>query len=138
MKSICLYFQIHQPFRLKRYRFFNIGADHHYFDDANNEAIIKRIAKNSYIPANNAMLQMIKESNGEFKVAYSISGLALEQLEHYCPEVIDSFKKLAKTGCVEFLGETYAHSFPRWRVLPRSKSWSEAAARAWTAELVAA
>ena len=77
MKSICLYFQIHQPFRLKRYRFFNIGADHHYFDDANNEAIIKRIAKNSYIPANNAMLQMIKESNGEFKVAYSISGLAV-------------------------------------------------------------
>lgn len=115
MKSICLYFQIHQPFRLKRYRFFNIGADHHYFDDANNEAIIKRIAKNSYIPANNAMLQMIKESNGEFKVAYSISGLALEQLEHYCPEVIDSFKKLAKTGCVEFLGETYAHSFASLR-----------------------
>ena len=115
MKSICLYFQIHQPFRLKRYRFFNIGADHHYFDDANNEAIIKRIAKNSYIPANNAMLQMIKESNGEFKVAYSISGLALEQLEHYCPEVIDSFKKLAKTGCVEFLAETYAHSFASLR-----------------------
>ncbi|MBQ0155569.1 MAG: glycoside hydrolase family 57 protein [Bacteroidales bacterium] len=115
MKSICFYFQIHQPFRLKRYRFFNIGADHHYFDDANNEAIIKRIAQNSYIPANNAMLQMIKESKGAFKVAYSISGLALEQLEQYCPEVIDSFKKLAKTGCVEFLGETYAHSFASLR-----------------------
>ncbi len=115
MKSICFYFQIHQPFRLKRYRFFNIGADHHYFDDANNEAIIKRIAQNCYIPANNAMLQMIKESKGEFKAAFSISGLALEQLEQYCPEVIDSFKKLAKTGCVEFLGETYAHSFASLR-----------------------
>lgn len=116
MKSICFYFQIRQPFRLKRYRFFNIGADHHYFDDAKNEEIIKRIAQNSYIPANNAILQMIKESKGEFKVAYSISGLALEQLEQYCPEVIDSFKKLAKTGCVEFLGETYAHSFASLRI----------------------
>ncbi len=115
MKSICFYFQIHQPFRLKRYRFFNIGADHHYFDDANNEAIIKRIAQNCYIPANNAILQMIKESKGAFRIAYSISGLALEQLEQYCPEVIESFKKLAKTGSVEFLGETYAHSFASLR-----------------------
>ena len=110
MKSICFYFQIHQPFRLRRYRFFDIGNDHYYYDDYNNEEIIRRIAENCYLPANNLILQLIKENNGFFKVAYSISGIALEQLELYAPEVIDSFRELAKTGCVEFLGETYAHS----------------------------
>lgn len=110
MKSICFYFEIHQPFRLKRYRFFDIGADHYYYDDYNNQEIIDRVANNCYIPANNTILQMIKETNGAFKAAFSISGVALEQLELYAPEVIDSFKELAKTGCVEFLAETYAHS----------------------------
>lgn len=110
MKSICFYFQLHQPFRLRRYRFFDIGSDHYYYDSYNNEEIIKRIAEHSYLPANKTILQMIKESGGTFKVAYSISGIALEQLELYVPEVIDSFKELAKTGCVEFLAETYAHS----------------------------
>lgn len=111
MKTICLYFQIHQPYRLKRYRFFDIGADHYYYDDAKNQEILVRIAKNSYLPANETILSLIKKTKGAFKVAYSISGLALESMEQYCPEVIDSFKELAKTGCVEFLGETYAHSF---------------------------
>jgi alpha-amylase len=115
MKSICFYFQIHQPFRLRKYRFFDIGSDHYYYDDYNNEEIIRRIAEKCYLPANQTILQMIKDTNGKFKVAYSISGVALEQLELYVPEVIDSFKELAKTGCVEFLAETYAHSLSSLR-----------------------
>ena len=110
MKTICFYFQIHQPFRLKRYRFFDIGNDHYYYDDFNNEEIMHRIAHRSYIPANYTLLEMIKNSNGKFKIAFSISGVALEQFEIYVPEFIDSMKELAKTGCVEFLSETYAHS----------------------------
>lgn len=110
MRTICLYFQIHQPFRLKRYRFFDIGNTHYYYDDFNNEEIIKRIAQQSYLPATQTLLQMIKESNGEFKVAFSLSGLAIEQLEIYVPEFIDSMRELVKTGCVELLSETYAHS----------------------------
>jgi len=110
MKTICFYFQIHQPFRLKRYRFFDIGADHYYYDDFNNENILQRIANNSFLPANHTILEMIKANNGKFKVAFSISGVALDQLEIHAPEVIDSFRQLARTGCVEFLSETYAHS----------------------------
>lgn len=110
MKTICFYFQIHQPFRLKRYRFFDIGNDHYYYDDFQNEEIIRRIAEKTYLPANRAILDMIKSSGGKFKVAFSISGIALEQMEIYTPEVIDSFKELAQTGNVEFLAETYAHS----------------------------
>lgn len=110
MKSVCFYFQVHQPFRLRRYRFFDIGNDHYYYDDYNNEEIIKRMAERCYLPANKLILEMIKENNGAFKVAYSISGIALEQMELYVPEVVDSFRELAKTGCVEFLAETYAHS----------------------------
>ena len=110
MKTICFYFQVHQPFRLKRYRFFDIGRDHYYYDDFANEEIIHRIANRSFLKANNVLLDMIKESGNKFKVAFSISGVALEQMEIYVPEVIDSFKELAKTGCVEFLAETYSHS----------------------------
>ncbi len=110
MKTICFYFQIHQPFRLKRYRFFDIGNDHYYYDDFQNEEIIRRIAERCYLPANKTLLNMIKSSGGKFKVAFSISGIALEQMEVYVPEVIDSFKELAATGNVEFLAETYAHS----------------------------
>ncbi len=110
MKTICLYFQIHQPFRLKQYRFFNIGGDHYYYDDFANEDILQRIAEISYIPANKLMLDMIKENQGKFKVTFSISGLALEQLVIYAPEVIDGIRELVKTGCVEFLAETYAYS----------------------------
>lgn len=110
MKTICFYFQIHQPFRLKRYRFFDIGNDHYYYDDFQNEEIIRRIAEKCYLPANRTILEMIKNSGGKFKVAFSISGVALEQMEIYTPEVIDSFKELADTGNIEFLSETYAHS----------------------------
>lgn len=110
MKALCLYFQIHQPFRLRRYRFFDIGNNHYYYDDFQNEDIIHRIAEMCYLPANRLMMDMIKASGGQFKVAFSISGTALEQMEVYTPEVIDSFKELAKTGNIEFLSETYAHS----------------------------
>ena len=110
MKSICLYFQIHQPTRLKRYRFFDIGRDHYYFDDFANDDVITRIARNSYLPTIEAMKEMIETSGGKFKAAISLSGVVLEQLEIYVPELIDALKDLAKTGCVEFLSETYAHS----------------------------
>ncbi len=110
MRTICLYFQIHQPFRLKRYRFFNIGNDHYYYDDYLNESIISSVAQRSYLIANKAIRQIIKEYGTKFKVAFSISGIALDQFELYAPEVIESFQKLAKTGSVEFLAETYSHS----------------------------
>ncbi|MDO5571475.1 MAG: glycoside hydrolase family 57 protein [Bacteroidales bacterium] len=110
MKTICFYFQIHQPFRLKRYRFFDIGSDHYYYDDFNNEEIIKDIARKSYIPATRTLMEMINNSDGKFKVAFSLSGVVMEQLEIYVPEFIESLKELAATGSVEFLSETYSHS----------------------------
>jgi alpha-amylase len=110
MRTICFYFQVHQPFRLKRYRFFDIGNDHYYYDDYTNESITSKVANNSYLPANKLMLSLIKKHKGAFKVAFSISGLALEHFELYAPEVLESFKELAATGQVEFLAETYAHS----------------------------
>ena len=109
MKAICFYFQIHQPFRLKRYRFFDIGNDHYYYDDFANDDIITRIAHRSYIPAAESLLRMI-EQYPHFRCALSITGTALEQFELYVPEFIDLLKKLAATGRVEFLAETYAHS----------------------------
>ena len=110
MKTICLYFQIHQPFRLKRYRFFDIGNDHYYYDDYLNESTLRKVADNCYLPANKIMLDLIRKHEGRFKIAFSISGIALDQFELYAPEVLHSFKELADTGCVEILAETYAHS----------------------------
>ncbi|MCM1028019.1 MAG: glycoside hydrolase family 57 protein [Pseudoflavonifractor sp.] len=109
MKAICFYFQIHQPFRLKRYRFFDIGNDHYYYDDFANDDIVTRIAHNSYIPAAESLLRMI-EQDPRFRCAISVTGVALEQFEQYVPEFIELLKKLAATGKVEFLAETYAHS----------------------------
>lgn len=110
MKTVCFYFQIHQPQRLKQYRFFNIGNDHYYYDDYANEDVMHQMAEVSFVPANRLLLEMIQENKGKFKVAFSISGVALDQMEFYAPEVIDGFKQLADTGCVEFLSETQAHS----------------------------
>jgi len=110
MRSVCLYFQVHQPFRLRTYRFFDIGADHYYYDDYQNKRIARRIAKECYLPANEVLLGLINEFGSAFKVTFSISGIALEQFKKYSPEVIESFKRLAKTGNVEFLAETYSHS----------------------------
>lgn len=110
MKSICLYFQVHQPFRLRTYRFFDIGDKHNYLDDYTNQMILRRVANKSYLPMNNILLDLIKKYGSDFKVSFSISGTAMEQFEAYNPEVIDSFRKLAETGNVEFMAETYAHS----------------------------
>ncbi len=109
-KSICLYFQVHQPTRLRLYRFFDIGKDSHYYDDFANRTILRRVAQKCYLPMNQLMLELIAKNKGKFKIAYSISGSALEQFQRFAPEVIDSFKALAATGKVEFLAETYYHS----------------------------
>ena len=109
-KSICLYFQVHQPTRLRLYRFFDIGKDSHYYDDFANRTILRRVAQKCYLPMNQLLLDQINEHKGNFKVAFSISGSVLEQFDRYAPEVIDSFRRLADTGCVEFLSETYYHS----------------------------
>lgn len=110
MKALCLYFQVHQPLRLRRYRFFDIGNDHYYYDDYTNESIMRNIADECYLPANKIMLEMIKKQKGKFKISFSITGIALDQFEQYAPDVIASFQELAKTGSVEFLAETYSHS----------------------------
>lgn len=109
-KSICLYFQVHQPNRLRLYRFFDIGKDSHYYDDFANRTILRRVAQRCYLPMNELLLDLVTRYKGKFKVAFSISGSALEQFDRYAPEVIESFRKLAKTGNVEFLSETYYHS----------------------------
>ena len=109
-KSICLYFQVHQPNRLRLYRFFDIGKDSHYYDDFANRTILRRVAQKCYLPMNALLLELIEANKGAFKVAFSISGSVLEQFDRYAPEVIDSFRKLAQTGSVEFLSETYYHS----------------------------
>ena len=110
MRTICLYFQVHQPFRLKKYRFFNIGNDHYYYNDYLNESVMKKIIEKCYFPANEILFDLIQKYNGKFKVAFSISGVAIKQFELYAPEVLKSFKKLAELGSVEFLAETNAHS----------------------------
>ena len=109
-KSICLYFQVHQPARLRLYRFFDIGKDSHYYDDFANRTILRRVAQKCYLPMNALLLDLIEANKGAFKVSFSISGTVLEQFDRYAPEVIESFRKLAQTGCVEFLSETYYHS----------------------------
>ena len=109
MRTICLYFEIHQIIHLKRYRFFDIGNDHYYYDDYANETSMNEVAERSYIPALSALIEMAKNSGGAFKVALSISGVALEQLEIYSPAVIDLLHQLNDTGCCEFLCEPYSH-----------------------------
>lgn len=109
MKTICLYFEIHQIIHLKRYRFFDIGTDHYYYDDYENERSISDIAERSYMPALNAFLEMIKNNGKYFKLAFSISGVGLEQLEMHAPQVITRLQELNETGCVEFLAEPYSH-----------------------------
>ena len=109
-KSICIYFQIHHPERLRKYQFFDIGRKHNYFDNYANRSELEDLAENCYLPANALLLDLIKKYEGKFKVAFSISGSAIDQLEMHTPEVIRSFQELAQTGQVEFLAETYSHS----------------------------
>ena len=109
MKTICLYFEIHQIIHLKRYRFFEIGSEHYYYDDYANEQGMNEVAERSYIPALRTLIDMAKANNGAFKVALSISGVALEQLEIHAPAVIELLHELNATGCCEFLCEPYSH-----------------------------
>jgi alpha-amylase len=101
---------VHQPFRLKRYRFFDLGNDHYYYDDYSNESILRKVADKCYLPANKIMLDLINKHKGKFKITFSLSGLVINQFRLYAPEVLESFRKLAETGMVEFLAETNSHS----------------------------
>lgn len=111
MKTVCLYFEIHQNIHLKRYRFFDIGTDHYYYDDYENERSITETAEKSYVPALETLIQMAKANPGYFKCAISLSGCAIEQLESHAPQVIQLLQELGETGCVEFLAEPYSHGF---------------------------
>ena len=110
MKTVCFYFQVHQPWRLKTYRFFQMGNDHNYLDDFTNRAIMQKVARECYLPMNALLLSLIEQNKGALRCTFSITGSAIEQFKAYAPEVLESFKRLADTGCVEFLGETYSHS----------------------------
>lgn len=110
MISVIFYFQVHQPFRIKNYSFFDIGKNIDYFDDNKNKEILLKVAKKCYLPTNKLLLKLIKKHKGKFKVSFSISGTAIEQFKLYSPEVIESFKELVNTGCVELLNETFYHS----------------------------
>ncbi len=110
MPSVCLYFQVHQPRRLRRYSFFDVGRAHDYEDEAENRRLLDRIARKCYLPANALLLELIGRHEGKFRVSFSLSGVALDQMERYIPEVLESFQRLAATGCVEILNETDAHS----------------------------
>jgi alpha-amylase len=110
MPSVCIYFQVHQPYRLRRYSFFDIGSLHVYEDEENNRQILNKIAEKCYLPANALLGELIEEYRGDFRIAFSLTGIILEQMERYRPDVLDSFRRLADTGCVEFLSETHYHS----------------------------
>jgi alpha-amylase len=115
MKTVCLYFEIHQNIHLKRYRFFDIGTDHYYYDDYENARSITETAERSYVPALKALIEMAEANPGEFKCAISLSGCAIEQLENHAPQCIELLQQLNDTGCVEFLAETYSHGFSSLR-----------------------
>lgn len=110
MPSVCFYFEVHQPYRLTPYGALQVGRDHDYFDDALNAQVIRKVSNKSYLPANESMLQLIERTEGRFRISYAITGVAIEQMKRYAPAVLDSFERLARTGAVEFIGETYYHS----------------------------
>lgn len=126
MKNISLTFNLHHPVRLKRYRFFDIGNDNYYYDDFENEKIIRKAADEYYLPVNKTLSTLLKKHRGQFKVAFSISGTTIDLFTLYAPEVIESFQRLSATGCVEFLGETYAHSLASLKDLEEYKRQVEA------------
>ena len=108
MASVCMYFQVHQPPRLRRYSIFDSGQT--YFDDARNREIVRKVAHRSYLPTTKVLLDLIHRHEGQFRVAISLTGCVIEQFSKFAPEVLERFQKLAETGCVEFLAETYYHS----------------------------
>ncbi len=115
MKSICLYFQVHQPFRLRKFPFFEIGMDTEYFDDEGTCAGLKKVTHKCYLPTYQLLMELFAKHGPDFRLSFSISGTILDQFERYMPEVIESFQKLAETGNVKFLGETYGHSLSALR-----------------------
>jgi alpha-amylase len=110
MPSVCFYFEVHQPYRLKPYGALQIGRDHDYFDDKLNAEVLRKVADKCYIPANHSMLRLIERTEGRFRISYAITGVAIEQMKRHAPEALDSFVQLAETGAVEFIAETYYHS----------------------------
>jgi alpha-amylase len=110
MPDVCFYFQVHQPFRLRPYGVFDIGTSRDYFDDSANETILRKVAARCYRPMNALLEELVARHDGRFKVAFSITGTALDQLERWAPDVVESYQRLAASGCAEFLGETYHHS----------------------------
>jgi alpha-amylase len=110
MPSVCFYFQVHQPYRLRRYGVFDVGRRHDYFDDQANQSVLRKVATKCYLPMNALLHELVERHRGRFRIAFSITGTALEQLERWAPEALESFQALARTGCVELLGETYYHS----------------------------
>jgi len=110
MRSVCFFFQVHQPYRLRTYRFFDIGDNHHYYDEYLNRSIINRVAERCYIPMNNLLIGLIKKYGGKFKVSLSITGSAIDQMQQYAPAALKSFQDLVATGNVELLAETYSHT----------------------------
>lgn len=110
MPSVCFYFEVHQPYRVRAYDAFQVGRHHDYFDDKLNREVMQKVARKCYLPANAAMLRLIERHRGKFRVAFSITGVALEQMRAYAPEAIESFRRLVDTGAVELLAETYYHS----------------------------
>ena len=110
MPSVCFYFQVHQPFRIRPFSYFDTSLENSYFDEDKNREILNKVANKCYLPTNELMLRLIDRFDGRFRISYSITGVALEQFERYSPETLESFKRLVATGCVELLGETYYHS----------------------------
>ncbi|MCI5065364.1 glycoside hydrolase family 57 protein [bacterium] len=110
MPSVCFYFQVHQPYRIRPFSFFESSPSADYFDESANRSIMKKVAEKCYLPTNQLLLELIHRFEGRFRISYSITGVALEQMQRYAPEVLDSFQQLVRTGCVELLGETYYHS----------------------------
>lgn len=110
MPALCFYFQVHQPYRLRRYHVQEVGHNHQYLDEIKNRQVFRKVAEKCYLPTNRLLLEMIREHQGRFRIAYSISGTALDQMVEYGQDVLKSFQDLAATGCVEFLAETYYHS----------------------------
>ncbi len=110
MPSVCFYFEVHQPYRLKPYGALQVGRDHDYFDEKLNAEVLRKVARKCYLPANEAMLRLIERTDGRFRVSYAVTGVVIEQMKLYAPEVLDSFVRLAKTGAVELVAETYYHS----------------------------
>jgi alpha-amylase len=110
MASVCFYFEVHQPYRLRPFDIFQVGKQHEYFDDRLNCDLMRKVARKCYVPANEALLRLIERHEGRFRVAFAITGVALEQMHSYAPEALESFQELVDTGAVELLGETYYHS----------------------------